>query len=156
MFPEPVLLWAGAPAPDFALPDQDSQLRRLQEWRGSYVVLFFFPKAFTPGCTQEVQRLRGIYQQLAEHSIVLVGISRDRPQRLRRFRDRYQLPFLLLSDAHGQVCRAYEALHWFGLPRRRTYIINPEGFIVRRYDKVKPHRHHEDLLAFFKNIRVIA
>ena len=104
-----VILEPGMPAPDFALPDQDGVVRKLSDYRGEKVVLFFYPQAMTPACTKEACEFQESSAPLAEAGYRVLGISRDAVERLRRFADRDSLEYPLLSDPDTEVHRAYGA-----------------------------------------------
>lgn len=134
----------GDNAPDFALPDQHNHVHRLGDYRGDWLVLFFYPRDATPGCTKEVCGFQENYDYFRMTSIHLVGISKDTPESHQRFRDKHQLGFPLLSDRDGSVARAYGSLFGFGpfkLTRRHTFIIGPDGRLVRIFRNVDPIEH---------------
>jgi len=138
----------GSAAPAFSLLGQDGQTHRLSDYAGRWLVLYFYPRDDTPGCTQEACRFRdniGLYRNL---DAAVVGVSLDDPQSHARFSGKYQLPFPLLSDPDGQVSAAYGSLMNFGLirfARRHTFIIAPDGRIAARFDKVNPATHAQDI-----------
>ena len=124
------MLPIGGEAPDFELPDQHGRLVRLSQFKGRCVVLFFYPRDFSPGCTREACLFRDAYLDLSRQGIVVVGVSRDPPPRHASFASRHGLPYYLLSDADGRVCRAYGALRFLGLLTWRiTYVIDKNGTI---------------------------
>lgn len=153
-------LQVGDLAPDFTLPDDQEKLHRLSDYRGQWVVLYFYPRDMTPGCTAEAQDFRDTYQELREEGAVVIGISPDPPERHRRFRERYCLPFLLLSDPEHRVLEQYEA--WgprriFGrqvmAPLRKTYLIDPQGRIAKIYPKVRPRGHAAQVLEDLRQLK---
>lgn len=146
-------LKVGEMAPDFALPDDAGVVHRLSQYRGRWVVLYFYPKDMTPGCTVEAKGFRDHYDRLLQEEAVVIGISADPPERHRTFREKHHLPFILLSDTEHKTLEAYDA--WgqkriFGKavtgPLRKTYIIDPEGRIAKIYPKVNPIGHAEEVL----------
>ncbi len=153
-------LQVGDPAPDFTLPDDTGTQHRLADYRGRWVVLYFYPKDMTPGCTVEAQGFRDAYSELQQEGAVVIGISADPPERHQQFRAKHNLPFILLSDPEHKVLEAYEA--WgpkkiFGKttvgPLRKTYIIDPEGRIAKIYPKVRPSGHAEEVLEDLRRLK---
>jgi len=146
----------GQPAPDFSLPDQQGQPRRLSEWRGKWLVLYFYPKDDTPGCTTEACNFRDDWLQLQALGAEVVGISVDSSASHKVFAEKYRLPFPLLADAQGDVATRYGALSdWklFKLARRHTFIVNPEGRIAKAYRSVDTARHSAEILNDLKQLR---
>jgi peroxiredoxin Q/BCP len=148
------MLPTGIPAPDFTLPDQDGTPVTLSDLRGSPVVLYFYPKAATPGCTTQACGVRDARRKLAAVGAHVLGISRDSEKTLARWHGELRLNFPLLSDSDHAVAEAYDV--WvdksmFGRPgkgmSRTTYVIDPEGRIAHVIPKVKAETHAEDVLA---------
>lgn len=148
---------AGAQAPDFELVDHQGHTVRLRDFRGRRVVLYFYPKDGTPGCTREACSFRDVYGRLQKAGVVVLGVSPDPPESHGRFRERYGLPFPLLSDPGGKVAQAYGA--WaektqFGRKRwgvaRTTFLIGPDGKVERVWRRVKPDGHGEEVLEVLK------
>lgn len=148
------------PAPAFTLPDETGAHHSLSDYRGSWVVLYFYPKDDTPGCTTEACGFRDAYQQFAENHIIVLGVSKDPVSAHRRFREKYDLPFTLLSDESKEVIKTYQA--WgekkfmgktFEGILRITYLIDPEGSIRKVYEKVKPADHAAEILADIASFR---
>jgi len=138
----------GSAAPDFALSDQNGKTHRLSNYAGRWLVLFFYPKDDTPGCTQEVCTFRDDIGVLGELDATVAGVSVDSTRSHADFARQYQLPFPLLSDPEGRTAAAYDSLLNFGLvrfARRRTFIIAPDGRIAARFDKVDPERHAQEV-----------
>ncbi|MBQ8216176.1 MAG: thioredoxin-dependent thiol peroxidase [Clostridia bacterium] len=141
-------------APDFTLPDSKGQARTLSEFRGKKVVLYFYSKAGTPGCTRQACAFGQAFDAFEEKNAAVIGVSKDSPAALARFEEKHGLPFLLLSDADLTVSKSYEV--WqekklygktsFGVVRS-TYIINEEGVITHALYKVKPDENAEQVLA---------
>jgi len=141
-------------APEFILPDQNNEEVSLKAFRGKYVVLFFYPRADTPGCTIEACEFRDSYRKMQNTGAVLLGISPDTPKAQKKFEEKYQLPFPLLGDADKKVCNAYEVIkekNMYGKKvkgiARTTFVINGEGMIARVFENVKPEGHAEEVLA---------
>ena len=138
-------------APDFILQDSDNREFRLyEELGGTGLVLLFYPKAFSPGCTREVCGFAEDVAFFEQQGIRLVGISHDSQETLHRFRQRYQLPFTLLSDPGRVVCRMYDAVYPFGLlTRRLTCFIRPDRIIGHISDNLlNPAIHLHELREF--------
>ncbi|MDO9636479.1 MAG: peroxiredoxin [Thiobacillus sp.] len=134
----------GSVAPDFALQDQEGRLHRLANYTGRWLVLYFYPRDDTPGCTVEACRFRDDIGTLDAHAAAVVGVSVDSPASHADFARKYQLPFPLLSDPDGTTAAAYDSLLNLGFlrfARRRTYIIAPDGRIAARFDRVRPAQH---------------
>jgi len=153
------MLEIGEKAPEFTLQDQDEQNRSLAEFKGKWVVLYFYPKDDTPGCTKEACTIAEIYNDFAVLGTVVLGVSADSPESHRKFREKYNLPFTLLSDPGTKMMQSYKA--WkpksmFGRKflgiQRMTYIINPEGVIVKVYPKADPANHALELLKDLKTL----
>jgi peroxiredoxin Q/BCP len=148
------MLEAGAQAPDFELVDHRGQRIRLRDLRGKRVVLYFYPRDGTPGCTREACSFRDVYAKLQKAGVVVLGVSPDPPESHARFRQRHRLPFPLLSDPEGKVAQAYGA--WaqktlYGRKRwgvaRTTFLVGPDGRVERVWRRVKPDGHGEEVLA---------
>ncbi len=134
----------GEAAPAFALADAEGRLHRLADYRGRWLLLYFYPRDFTPGCTLEACALRDAWPDLGA---AVLGVSRDPPARHRRFARRLGLPFPLLCD-DGTVAAVYGALWRLGpwrLTRRRSFLIDPEGRIARVYRRPNPRRHGREV-----------
>jgi thioredoxin-dependent peroxiredoxin len=137
--------WAlsvGDPVPEIALPATDGKTVQLSDFKGSWVVLYFFPKAFTPGCTAESCSLRDGYAEIRKLGAVILGVSLDTEENQKGFKAKHELPFELLSDRGKALSKAFDALMPGGfLARRVTFIINPEGRIAHVFDKVTAATH---------------
>lgn len=146
----------GARAPDFALPDQNGTIRRLADYRGQWLVLYFYPRDNTPGCTTEAQRFRDDSAALQQTQTVLLGVSVDSIASHREFAGKHQLPFLLLADESGQVAAAYGSLGplpGVRMAKRHTFLIDPSGRIAKVYTKVDPATHSQQVLADLRTLR---
>jgi len=141
-------LKVGDRAPDFTLPDQDGNFQTLSHYRGSPIVVYFYPKDDTPGCTKEACSIRDEYEGFRQAGIVVFGISYDSPEDHRAFRAKYRLPFTLLSDKDKSVSKAYGADGVF-FPERKTFLIDENGVIIKIYDQVQVVSHGADLLRDF-------
>ena len=138
----------GSTAPDFALQDQNGKIHRLGDYAGRWLVLYFYPRDDTPGCTQEACRVRDDIGVLGDLNAAVVGVSVDDAGSPADFARKYRLPFTLLSDPGGRTAAAYDSLLNLGLvrfARRHTFIISPDGRIAARFDKVDPARHVEEV-----------
>ncbi len=138
------MLEVGTMAPDFALPDQNGTIRRLTDFRGSKVVLYFYPKDMTAGCTKQACGFGGLYPQFREKGAVVLGVSKDTVASHKKFEEKYGLPFLLLSDPERTVIEAYgvwQEKKLYGKTTmgvvRTTYLIDENGIIQRAMEKVK-------------------
>ncbi len=143
----------GTPAPDFALPDASGKQHRLADWRGRWLVLYFYPRDDTPGCTTEARHFRDSQDRFAALKAVVVGISLDDGASHRAFADKHKLPFTLLSDGGGEVAKRYGALSDFGVIRfakRYTFLIDPDGRVAKAYLKVESDIHAAEVLADLK------
>jgi len=149
-------LQAGQPAPPFALKDQAGTIHRLSDYAGQWLVVYFYPKDDTPGCTREACRFRDDISQLHALGVQLLGISLDSSESHGRFAAKFKLPFPLLADDGGNVARRYDAyrsLLFLRLARRHTFIIDPTGHIARIYRKVDPDTHSAEVIADIKQLR---
>jgi len=146
----------GAAAPGFSLPDQNGTPRRLAEWRGRWVVLYFYPKDDTPGCTTEACSFRDDISLLTELGAQVVGISVDDTVSHKAFAEKYHLPFPLLSDATAEVARQYGALaDWLvvKVAKRYTFIVDPAGRIAKVYLSVDASRHSTEIVVDLKALQ---
>ena len=146
------LLQTGIAAPDFTLADHTGAMRTLSELKGSYVVIYFYPKDDTPGCTKEACMIRDIYHDFEKAGITVIGISKDSPASHAKFREKYELPFILLSDPEKHAIGPYGASQLIGT-KRISYIIDPNGVIVGVYPNVDPAGHAMQLLQDIKNLQ---
>ena len=146
----------GAIAPEFTLPDQQGTPRRLSDYRGQWVVLYFYPKDETPGCTKEACAFRDDWQALTALNAQVIGVSLDDSQSHAQFATKHRLPFLLLADASGEVVERYGAmmnLVVMKLAKRHTYLIAPDGKIAQVYRNVDPGGHSREIIAFLKSVQ---
>jgi peroxiredoxin Q/BCP len=146
----------GAAAPDFSLPDQNGKLRHLSDWRGKWIVLYFYPKDDTPGCTEEACTFRDDLEQLSALDAQVVGISIDTSASHKAFAEKYHLPFPLLADDKAQVAASYGALSdWLliKLAKRYTFLINPSGKIAKTYLSVNTSRHSAEIVSDLRQLR---
>jgi peroxiredoxin Q/BCP len=142
-------LTLGDVAPEFALMDQHEKTVRLSDFRGQWVVLYFYPKADTPGCTTEACSFRDQVNQVIAKQAVILGVSTDAPKEQLAFARKYQLPFSLLADVEGDVSRSYDSLLSLGFmkfAKRNSFLIDPQGKIAKAYWGVDPQTHVQDIL----------
>jgi thioredoxin-dependent peroxiredoxin len=154
----PAPLQPGDLAPDFSLPDGDGNIVKLSDFRGQRVVLYFYPRDNTPGCTKEACGFRDAYSDFEEANAKVFGISTDDAKAHSKFSAKFNLPFPLLTDADGKVSTAYES---YGLKKfmgkeymgisRNSFLIGPNGAIEKIYRKVKPESHAIEVLADVTN-----
>lgn len=140
-------------APSFALRDQTGKIRRLNEFRGKHLVLYFYPRDATPGCTVEARAFRDQYEQLKKMGAAVVGVSTDSVASHARFAKDERLPFPLLSDDGGKVAERYGVPVRFGSTGRITFLISPSGNILREFSDVSPDEHAGDVLKLLRQFR---
>jgi peroxiredoxin Q/BCP len=147
----------GSNAPEFSLPDDTGTIRSLSEFRGHPVILYFYPKDDTPGCTTEACNFRDDYSDYLGSGVIILGVSPDTSKSHAKFKVKYGLPFPLLADADHKVCELYKV---WGLKKamgreymgvfRTTYLIDEKGAIVHVFENVKPAEHSAEILAKLK------
>jgi len=150
---EEVEMNVGSPAPDFSLLNQQGRTCSLSAFHGQWVVLYFYPKDDTPGCTTEACSFRDDYLAARKLGAEILGVSVDSPESHGKFSDKYGLPFPLLADTDGKVARQYGALWSLGpirFARRQTFLIDPQGRIARIYRKVGPGGHSREVIEALK------
>jgi peroxiredoxin Q/BCP len=148
---------AGTPAPAFSLADEAGTLRSLQEYRGKPVILYFYPKDDTPGCTTEACNFRDDYSAYIDADVTILGVSPDSPASHAKFKKKFELPFHLLSDQTHQVCEAYGVWgqkkfmgrEYMGV-LRTTFLVDANGVIRKVFENVKPADHSAEVLAALK------
>jgi len=144
-------------APDFSLPDENGKVVALKDLRGKTVVLFFYPRASTPGCTVEARGFRDSYKKMQKTGAVLLGISPDTSKAQKKFQDNESLPFTLLADADKKMAEAFGVMkekNMYGKKvwgvARTTFVIGPDGKIQHIFQNVKPDGHAEQVLEYLK------
>ncbi len=144
---------------DFTLPDQDGLPVTLSDLLGKPVVLFFFPKADTPGCTVEACGFRDQFAALEAAGVVVLGISRDTVRAQKKFKDKYSLPYTLLADTNQDVLQRFDLIKqktMYGKPvtgvERTTYVIGSDGRLVHVFPNVKPQGHVDEVLALLRKV----
>lgn len=145
-------------APEFTLTDKDGNSVSLSDFKGKKVVLYFYPKDNTPGCTRQACAFAAAYEGFKAENVQVIGVSKDSEASHRKFAEKYKLPFILLSDPELKVIKAYDV--WaektlygklgFGVVRS-TYIIDENGMIEKAMPKVKPDTNASEILAYLKN-----
>lgn len=153
------MLKPGDAAPDFVLPDADGKPVRLSTFSGKWLVVYFYPRDRTPGCTIEAKGFRDEFEALAEAGVVVVGVSLDDTESHCDFREKYDIPFHLLSDADGRIHDLYDAWrtrlfgrHAIGV-RRCTFLVDPQGIIRYVYRVVQPVGHAKAVRAKLESLR---
>ena len=146
-------LTVGSPAPQFTLTDQNGTTHTLSDYKGKWVLMYFYPKDNTPGCTKQACAIRDEFPEFKKMNCVVFGISTDGEKSHKKFEEKFQLPFTLLADTEKEVAKAYGV--WapkkfmgreFLGTLRTSFLINPEGNIVKVYEKVKPELHAAEVL----------
>ena len=149
------MLETGTPAPDFTMPDQNGELHTLSDYRGQKVILYFYPKDMTSGCTKQACAFGELFPLFREKGAVVLGVSKDSVASHKKFEEQYGLPFTLLSDPEKQVLQTYDV--WkekknYGKVTmgvvRTTYLIDENGIIVRALDKVKAAENPAQMLGY--------
>jgi thioredoxin-dependent peroxiredoxin len=144
-------------APEFTLQDEDGKEISSKDLRGKTIVLYFYPRADTPGCTVEACEFRDTYKKIQKTGAVLLGISPDTPKAQKKFADKFSLPFTLLADADKSVANAFGVMkekNMYGKKvmgvARTTFIIGPDRRIEHIFEKVKPEGHAEEVLEYLR------
>ncbi len=145
---------SGLPAPEFSLVDDTGAIRKLSDFRGQTIVLYFYPKDDTPGCTTEACNFRDDYSAYLQAGVNILGVSPDSPKSHAKFKQKFQLPFPLLADEDHALCEAYGVWgekkfmgrEYMGV-LRTTFVIDPNGLIKKVFENVKPAEHSAEVLA---------
>jgi peroxiredoxin Q/BCP len=147
---------AGEPAPDFELKDQDGQLHSIEDYRGKWVALYFYPKDNTPGCTTEACEFRDNIFAFNRMDCQILGVSLDDEESHKEFSEKHGLPFPLLADTNGTAADAYGVktrLLGMTLAKRQTFLIDPHGNIAKHYEQVDPDEHSKEILADLEDLQ---
>jgi thioredoxin-dependent peroxiredoxin len=152
------MLKEGIKAPEFSLPDQDGKVHNLADYMGQWVLIYFYPKDNTPGCTVEACTIRDNYPDFKKLKIKVFGISVDSVESHKKFEQKFGLPFTLLADNEKKVVEQYGVWgekkfmgrKYMGI-ERMSFLIDPKGKIVKIYEKVKPAEHAEEVLRDIKS-----
>ena len=148
------MLEKGTKAPEFSLPDENGEIRNLSDYKGKKLILYFYPKDNTPGCTKQACGFGELYPQFSEKGVEIVGISKDSVASHKKFKEKYSLPFTILSDTELQTIQAYDV--WkekklYGKTSmgivRTTYLLDDNGVIIKAMDKVKAAENPEEMLG---------
>lgn len=149
----------GILAPDFILKDEVNNNHRLSDYRGKYVLLYFYPKDDTPGCTTEACNFRNDYSEYENAGVIILGVSPDTSKKHLKFKTKHKLPFTLLADEDHQVCELYQV---WGRKKfmgkeydgvfRTSYLIDPDGIIQKVFNNVKPEIHSADVLEALSDL----
>ena len=154
------MLEAGTKAPEFTLPDKDGNMISLADFRGKKVALYFYPKDNTPGCTREACAFAGAYEGFKQKDIAVIGVSKDSQTSHQKFAEKYNLPFILVSDPELEAIKAYDV--WqekklYGKVSlgvvRSTYIIGEDGVIEKVYPKAKPDTNAAEILEYLESVK---
>ena len=153
------MLKQGDAAPDFTLPDQNGQSHSLKAERGKWVLLYFYPKDDTPGCTIEACALRDNFPAFKKLDVTVFGVSIDPVKKHAKFAEKYDLPFTLLADEEKTLVNAYGVWgkkkfmgrEYIGI-KRWSFLIGPDGKVKKVYEDVKPDAHADDVLSDLKNL----
>lgn len=155
-------IWAanmtGALAPDFKRLDQNGQERTLEEFKGQWLTVYFYPKDDTPGCTVEANEFKNKYQQLLDLNAVVIGVSMDDAESHQEFIEKYHLPFDLLVDEDKTMSKAYGVAGGAGVfsyAKRQTFIIDPKGTVVKHFEEVTPKTHADDVIVALKEAQAL-
>lgn len=148
-------------AKDFELPDQNGKIHKLSDYRGKWVVLYFYPKDDTPGCTKEACNFRDSIDKFQKLGVQILGVSKDSVISHKKFAEKYKLNFPILSDESIEVIKAYKS---WGVKKfmgrefegiiRNSYLIDPKGEIKKFYEKVNPLTHSSEILSDIKSLQV--
>ena len=145
-------LTIGQKAPNFTLPDENNRSRSLSDYAGKKIVLYFYPKDYTPGCTKEACALRDAYKDYQERNIIILGVSYDSPQSHKKFKAKHKLPFTLLSDTSKSAAKkygAYSGMFAYFAPARKTFLIDENGIIIKIFNNVDVATHAQEILTAF-------
>ena len=148
------MLEKGTKAPEFSLPDENGEIRNLSDYKGKKLILYFYPRDNTPGCTKQACGFANLYPQFSEKDVEIIGISKDSVASHKKFKEKYSLPFTILSDTELKIIQAYDV--WkekklYGKTSmgivRTTYLIDENGVIIKAMDKVKAAENPEEMLG---------
>ena len=148
------MLEKGTKAPEFSLPDENGEIRNLSDYKGKKLILYFYPRDNTPGCTKQACGFADLYPQFSEKGVEIIGISKDSVASHKKFKEKYSLPFTILSDTELQIIQAYDV--WkekklYGKTSmgivRTTYLLDENGVIIKAMDKVKAAENPKEMLG---------
>lgn len=148
------MLEKGTKAPEFSLPDENGEIRSLADYKGKKLILYFYPKDNTPGCTKQACGFAELYPQFNEKGVEVIGISKDSVASHKKFKDKYSLPFTILSDTELETIKAYDVWKEKKLYGKTsmgivitTYLIDEQGIIIEAMDKVKAANNPEEMMG---------
>lgn len=141
------MLKAGEKAPDFTLTDSEGKSVSLADYKGQKLVIYFYPRDDTPGCTKQACTFRDNYDEFKKKKIIVIGISKDSVDSHQRFATKYELPFILLADKGGVVIGAYDVKGTFGA-MRTTYIVDEKGVIEKVFEKASPKTNATEIIEY--------
>lgn len=147
--------WEGKAAPDFDIPDQHGVFHTLKEYQGKWLVLYFYPKDDTPGCTTEAKNFTTDYKAIEKLGAVIVGASLDDIESHKEFAEKYSIPFTLLADKDEIMATAYDVVKnvpFMHYAKRQTFIIDPEGTIAKFYEDVTASSHSQQVISDLKEL----
>lgn len=148
------MLEKGTKAPEFSLPDENGEIRNLSDYKGKKLILYFYPRDNTPGCTKQACGFADLYPQFSEKGVEIIGISKDSVASHKKFKEKYSLPFTILSDTELKTIQAYDV--WkekklYGKTSmgiiRTTYLLDENGVIIKAMDKVKAAENPKEMLG---------
>ena len=142
--------WVGKPAPVFKLQDQNAKWHELKQYQGKWVVLYFYPKDNSPGCTQEANQFKSLYPQFIKNNAVVLGVSLDDVKTHQKFSAKLGLPFPILADSNHQLANQFGIVRNLGITKiakRESFLIDPQGTIVYHYSSVNTQTHAAQVLA---------
>ncbi|MEJ2543856.1 MAG: thioredoxin-dependent thiol peroxidase [Calditrichaceae bacterium] len=154
------MLKVGQSVPQFSLPDQSGENHNINDYKGKWVILYFYPKDLTPGCTTEACNFQDALPDFNSIDAVIFGISKDSVSKHKKFAEKYNLQFSLLSDENNDICEQFGVWQkksmygkeYMGIVRS-TFLVNPEGKIAKVYPKVNVKEHHAEILNDLKELR---
>lgn len=142
--------WVGKPAPNFKLQDQKGKWHELKQYKGKWMVLYFYPKDNSPGCTQEANEFKALYPQFIKNNAVVLGVSLDDVASHQKFSEKLGLPFPILADQNHQLANKFGVIRNLGITKiakRETFLVDPQGNIVYHYSSVDTQTHAAQVLA---------
>jgi thioredoxin-dependent peroxiredoxin len=143
----------GSPAPEFKLQDQSGKWHQLKDYRGKWVVLYFYAKDMTPGCTTQACEFRDNIFAFRDAGAVVLGISVDDVDSHKKFAAKHSLPFPLLADPEREITKRYDVMSFTGFAKRETFLIDPQGRLVKHYLDVDPKGHSQIVLEDLKTLQ---
>lgn len=148
--------WVGQAAPQFKLQDQNQQWHELKQYKGKWLVLYFYPKDNSPGCTQEANQFKSLYPEFVKNNAVILGVSLDNVQSHQKFSTKLDLPFALLADDQQQLAGQYGLVKNLGfvkIAKRESFLIDPAGTVVYHYTSVNTQSHAAEILKDIQRLK---